>query len=173
MPKGVAKRRGVLIEEIGLKWPWFLVALLGVLLDFGTKFWAEQTLLYGVPEEVLPFLNWTLLYNKGAAFSFLADQAGWQRWFFTAVSLLATVILSYWIIVAKRTDRVHLLGLTLILSGAVGNLIDRLFLGYVVDFIHLSYESYSFPIFNVADIFVSLGVGIMLFSSLFEQEREG
>lgn len=152
---------------------WSLFVIVGVVLDFGTKSLAENFLLYGEPISVIPgFLNWTLAYNPGAAFSFLADQAGWQRWFFIGITLIIAIVLFFWI---KRTERVEKLlrfGLACVLVGAIGNLIDRLFLGHVIDFIHVYYQGRSFPIFNVADIFVTSGVGFIILSSLTEKKRK-
>ncbi len=165
-------RNDSFIRELGRKWPWLLFAFIGIVLDFITKQWAERSLLYGVSEEVLPFLYWTRIHNPGAAFSFLADQAGWQRWFFTAVSFAASLFIIHWIGRTKRSEKILLIGLTSILAGAIGNLIDRLLLGYVIDFIHLTLFDYHFPIFNVADIFVTVGVVFVLFSSFFHQEEE-
>ncbi|UNM95278.1 signal peptidase II [Ignatzschineria rhizosphaerae] len=152
---------------------WSLFVIIGVILDFGTKSLAENLLLYGEPIPVIPgFLNWTLAYNPGAAFSFLADQAGWQRWFFIGITVVIAIVLFFWI---KRTDRVEKLlrfGLACVLVGAIGNLIDRVVLGHVIDFIHVTYNGRSFPIFNVADIFVTSGVGLIILSSFTEKKRK-
>ncbi|MDG9729518.1 signal peptidase II [Ignatzschineria sp. RMDPL8A] len=155
-------------KELAMKYRWFFFALVGIILDFVTKQIAHTQLIPGISVPVLPFLDWNLLYNKGAAFSFLSDQGGWQRWFFTAVSFFASIAIAYWMVKTDRRDRLQLWGLTLLLSGAVGNFIDRLFLGKVIDFIHVSYGWFNWPVFNVADIFVSVGVVIILIASFFE-----
>ncbi len=152
---------------------WSLFVIFGVILDFGTKSLAENLLLYGDPVPVLPgFLNWTLAYNPGAAFSFLADQSGWQRWFFIGMTVIISIVLFFWIKRTERVERLLRFGLACVLIGAIGNLIDRVFLGHVIDFIHVTYGSRSFPIFNIADIFVTSGVGFIILSSFTEKKRK-
>lgn len=150
---------------------WLLFVVVGVILDLLTKKWANTSLLYGESVPILPGLNWTLVYNQGAAFSFLANHDGWQRWFFVAVSSIISIILFVWIRRTKASERLLRVGLVMVLTGAIGNLIDRLMLGYVVDFIHLYYKDYHWPIFNIADIFVSLGVVFIILSSLLESRN--
>ncbi len=151
---------------------WSLFVVVGVLLDMGSKYAAEHFLLYGQSVPVLPFLNWTLVYNPGAAFSFLADQEGWQRWFFIGITLLIAIILFFWIRRTKPQEQLLRIGLASVLVGAIGNLIDRVILGHVIDFIHVYYGQYHFPIFNVADIFVTIGVGFIILSSVTEKRRK-
>lgn len=148
---------------------WFYLVLLGVLLDFVTKQVAATLLTYGETISIFSFLHWTLLYNEGAAFSFLSDQSGWQRWFFTLVSFLASLLISVWLLRTKLQDKLTLWGLTLLLSGAIGNLIDRLFFGKVIDFIHVAYGWFNWPVFNLADIFITCGVGLVLLASFMEK----
>ncbi|WP_026878357.1 signal peptidase II [Ignatzschineria larvae DSM 13226] len=151
---------------------WSLFVVVGVLLDIGSKYAAEHLLLYGQSVPVLPFLNWTLVYNPGAAFSFLADQEGWQRWFFIGITTLIAIILFFWIRRTKPQEHLLRIGLASVLVGAIGNLIDRVTLGHVIDFIHVYYGQYHFPIFNVADIFVTVGVGFIILSSITEKRRK-
>ena len=120
---------------------WLWLAVLAVILDQVTKVAAEQLLTFAQPVYLLPVLDFTLLYNKGAAFSFLADQPGWQRWFFTAVSIGVSIMLIVWI---KRLPRGAVwlpIALALILGGAIGNLIDRVIYGHVVDFISVPFSA--------------------------------
>ena len=152
---------------------WSLFIIFGVIFDFGTKYAAEHLLLYGDPVPIIPgLLNWTLAYNPGAAFSFLADQSGWQRWFFIGITLVIIVVLFVWIKRTEKVERLLRVGLACIMIGAIGNLIDRVFLGHVIDFIHVYYGDRHFPIFNVADIFVTSGVGLIILSSFTEKKRK-
>ena len=114
---------------------------------------------------LLPSFNLTLLHNTGAAFSMLHDAAGWQRWFFSAIALVVAVGLGWWLTRMDRSDRFEVCALVLILGGAVGNLVDRVRLGYVVDFIQLYYQQYSFPAFNIADSAISVGAFMLLLRS--------
>ena len=141
---------------------WFLLAFVLVLLDQWTKWMASQNLDYGQPMVLLPIFNFTLLHNSGAAFSFLSDAGGWQRWFFTGVSAIVSVVLIIWICRLKQGQVWLAGGLALILSGAVGNLIDRTLYGYVIDFISVHYEQYYFPAFNIADSAITIGAAMLL-----------
>jgi len=140
---------------------WLWLALLAIVLDQVTKIAAENLLTYAQPVYILPVLDFTLLYNPGAAFSFLADQQGWQRWFFTLVSAGVSVMLFVWL---KRLPRGSVwlpVALTLILGGAIGNLIDRIAYGHVVDFISVHWGNSYFPAFNIADSAITLGAIMM------------
>ncbi len=149
---------------------WYAIAIVFVLLDQATKYVADSTLSYGQPVYVLPVFNITLHYNTGAAFSFLSDAGGWQRWFFILVSSLVSVALIVWIGLIKNQQRLLTFALVMILAGAVGNLIDRALLGYVVDFISLHWKGYYFPAFNVADACITLGAATMLLDMVLHPE---
>jgi signal peptidase II len=152
---------------------WLLLSILVILLDQVTKQVAVETMHLYESIEVLPFFNWTLMYNEGAAFSFLSDQGGWQRWFFIILSTVVTTVLVIWLLRLLQDERPIAISLALIIGGAIGNLIDRVLLGHVVDFIHLHYEEYFWPAFNVADSAITVGVTIMIVDSLFfAQKRE-
>lgn len=133
---------------------------------------AESYLLFAQANPVIEgFFDLTLLYNKGAAFSFLADAGGWQRWLFSVLAVVMSVILTVWI---KRTPRsVWWLnaGLALILGGALGNLYDRVVLSHVVDFLSFHFGSYSFPAFNIADIAISCGAFLLIVDMLFFEKK--
>lgn len=148
------------------KWPWFLIAFVVVLLDQLTKYWASVYLLPYQSESVLPMLNWTLAYNSGAAFSFLSHAGSWHRWGFAAFSLFMSIALWVMMIRLAPSFRLQLLGLGLVLGGAIGNLIDRAFFGYVIDFIDVYYKSYHWPVFNVADSAICVGAVLLLFNCL-------
>ena len=152
---------------------WFALSLIIILLDQLSKYIAVDIIPLYESIEVLPFFNWTLLYNEGAAFSFLSDQGGWQRWFFIILSTIVTTVLAIWLFRLKDDEQSIALSLSLIIGGAIGNLIDRVLLGHVVDFIHLHYQEYYWPAFNVADSAITVGVVIMIIDSLFfAQKRE-
>lgn len=137
-----------------------------VLVDQVTKIAAVKWLAYQQALPVLPGLNLTLMHNPGAAFSFLADAGGWQRWFFATLAVVVSVWLVFLIRASAPSARLYRLGLTLILGGAVGNLIDRLRLGYVIDFVELYYRTWSWPAFNVADSAITVGAGFFLLGTL-------
>ena len=159
MASSVALRSG-----IGA-WPWYVLAAVIVLLDQYTKGLASNQLHYGVPVEVFSWFNLTLQHNTGAAFSFLSEAGGWQRWFFTVLALVISVGLVIWLFVAERSQWLLSLSLALILGGAIGNVWDRMVLGYVVDFISVHYGGWYFPAFNIADSAITVGAGCMLLDS--------
>ncbi|MGH8596119.1 MAG: signal peptidase II, partial [Gammaproteobacteria bacterium] len=133
------------------------LALLIVVADQGTKWLATNFLDYRTPLAVCPYFNLTLLHNTGAAFSLLAFAGGWQRWFFSALAILASVYIVYLLRGSAPNATGYRTGLVLILGGAIGNLIDRLRFGYVVDFIQVYYQEWSWPAFNVADSAITIG----------------
>ncbi len=151
---------------------WYALAALVVVLDQFTKGLAESALEYGRPVEVFSWFNLTLQYNTGAAFSFLSDAGGWQRYFFSAVAIIISVLLVAWLYRMPREQRLLALALALILGGALGNVWDRLVLGHVVDFISVHYGGRYFPAFNIADSAISLGAACMIYDSLFGSEPE-
>ena len=141
------------------------IATLTLLLDQLSKWSALSNLQLGVPEPVLPFLNWLLLFNPGAAFSFLAQGSGWQRWFFTILGILASVYIIY-LLRKSLEDKLLCVSLSLILGGALGNVIDRIMYGAVVDFIDLYYANWHWPAFNVADSAICVGAALIIYSEL-------
>lgn len=148
---------------------WYVLSLIVIGLDQWTKWLAELKLNFHEPVAVIePILNWTLAYNYGAAFSFLADQGGWQKWFFAGLSLAMSLFLVIYLTRAPRQAKLLNIGLALILGGAIGNLIDRVRIGKVIDFIHVHYaDVWHYPIFNVADIAICVGVAIVVIDMLF------
>ncbi len=154
-----------------LRWLW--LTLLVILLDQASKQLAETMLQFNQPVFVLPFFDLTLLYNEGAAFSFLSDQSGWQRWFFIGLALVVSLVLAVWLSRLKPEERWTGVALGLIIGGALGNVIDRILFGHVIDFIHLHYGGYYWPAFNVADSAIAVGVGVMLFDALVLSPRRG
>ena len=148
------------------KWLWFSAAV--ILLDQITKQIAEAILVLHQPVPVLPSFNLTLMYNTGAAFSFLADAGGWQRWFFLILSLSISVVLLIWIGRLKSGENLMAAALSLILGGAAGNFIDRALLGHVVDFIQVYYAQWYWPAFNIADSAITVGAALLIINSVFE-----
>jgi signal peptidase II len=141
---------------------YFWISGLVIVLDQITKYVADNSLDYRLPVNVFTGLNMTLVYNQGAAFSFLADAGGWQRWFFMGLSLVISTVLIYWLRTVEK-DRIYLAtGLALILGGAIGNLIDRSLYGYVIDFIDVYYRSWHWPAFNIADSAIVVGAGLLI-----------
>jgi signal peptidase II len=144
---------------------WLAVSAAVIALDLATKWWISSTFRVGHLVEVTPFFNLVLAHNPGAAFSFLAGAGGWQRWFFTAITVVIAVGL---VVMLRRQHRNPLVStaFALVLGGALGNLYDRLTLGYVVDFIQVHWGEHYFPAFNVADSAISIGVALLLWDSL-------
>lgn len=140
------------------------LAIIGVVIGFDqlTKYLAESQLSYGQPVPVLPVLNMTLHYNTGAAFSMLSDAGGWQRWFFTAIAVGVSSYLLVWLMRLRREQWLLSLSLAMIIGGALGNLIDRLALGHVVDFISVHWGASYFPTFNIADAAISVGAVLLV-----------
>lgn len=146
-----------------LKWLW--LTLLAVLLDQGSKLTIDGTMHLYESIPIMPYFNLTYVHNTGAAFSFLSEAGGWQRWFFSGLALTISVAITIWL--AKLQKHEHLLAaaLSLILGGAIGNLVDRVLYGYVIDFIDVYYGNSHFPAFNIADSAINLGVFLMLAES--------
>ena len=147
-------------------WAWLGVSALVILLDWYTKQRMSEALELYRPREVFSWLNMTLAHNYGAAFSFLSDAGGWQRGFFIALASVVSVILLVWLLRLPRQEWRTGLGLALVLGGAVGNLVDRVKLGYVVDFIDVHFAGWHYPAFNVADSAITCGVILLLLDAL-------
>ena len=144
---------------------WLGLSAAVVALDLATKEWVSSVFRYGETMEVMPFFNLVLVHNTGAAFSFLAQAGGWQRWFFTAVAVVISGVL-VWMLRKPGTGRLLSAALALVLGGALGNLYDRVTVGYVVDFIQLHAGGYYFPAFNVADSAITVGVVLLIWDSI-------
>lgn len=141
---------------------WLVAIGVVIGLDQLSKYLADSLLSYGRPVEILPVLNMTLHYNTGAAFSMLSDAGGWQRWFFTAIAVGVSVYLLVWLMRLRREQWLLSMSLAMIVGGALGNLIDRLHLGHVVDFISVHWGTSYFPTFNVADAAISVGAVLLV-----------
>ena len=149
------------IQGAGIAAPLLGLSALVVALDQLSKFLCNSLLSYADPQQVFPGFDLLLVYNTGAAFSFLGGAGGWQRWALAALSLAVSVAIVIWLLRLPRREKLLGLALALILGGAVGNLIDRLLLGYVIDFISVYYRDYRFATFNLADSAISLGAALM------------
>jgi signal peptidase II len=144
--------------------PWYALALLVVLLDQLSKYWAGTSFTYGETRAVTGFFNLVLTYNKGAAFSFLAGAAGWQRGFFITIALVAVVVIS--VLLARHSgEPLFCLALALILGGAIGNVVDRIILGHVVDFLDFHFAGWHWPAFNLADSAITAGAVLLVVDS--------
>ena len=146
-----------------LRWLW--IAVLVVILDQASKQWAEAVLPHG-QIELLSWFNFTLAYNRGAAFSFLAEAGGWQRFFFLGIGLVAVVIIVAWLRKLRADATQNAVGLSLILGGAIGNLIDRALYGHVIDFIDWHYAGWHWPAFNIADSAILVGAVLVVLAGL-------
>jgi signal peptidase II len=146
-----------------IKWLW--ISALVILLDQLAKQIAESLLNPHQAVNLFPYFDWYLTYNTGAAFSFLADAGGWQRWLFTITAIVISAIIFFWIKKLPAEDTTTAISLSLILGGAIGNLIDRIYLGHVIDYIQVWLGDYPWPAFNIADAAISVGAAILIISS--------
>jgi signal peptidase II len=152
--------------------PWLAVSVLVIALDQFTKHIALTALEYLQRVAVIPgFLNWTLAFNTGAAFSFLHDAGGWQRWLFAVLAIMVSAVLVVWLARTPRGDWRNAAPLALIIGGALGNLIDRLRLGQVTDFIEVYYRDWSWPAFNVADSAICVGAVLLILFGFVSSRR--
>lgn len=152
-----------------LKWVWLSLAVVAA--DQLTKLLATASLAYGQPLPLMPGVNLTLLHNTGAAFSVLSDAGGWQRWLLAALALIASSVILAWLRSLRASRRWLAAALALILGGALGNLWDRLLLGYVIDFIDLYYGHWHWPAFNLADSAISTGAVMLVVDAFRTPER--
>lgn len=152
---------------------WLLLSVLIIVADQVSK-WVvlEHFQLHDSLPVIDGLLNWTLAYNEGAAFSFLSDAGGWQRWFFTALAVIVSAILVVWLKRTNRTDWRTAVPLALIIGGAIGNVIDRIRFGHVVDFIDVHYGTWSWPAFNIADSAISVGAVMLIAFGLFASKPD-
>lgn len=155
--------------------PWLLLSIVVIALDQLSKGWALAALQpAGIPHPVIPgFLNWTLTYNRGAAFSFLTWADGWQRWLFVVLALVISAVLVVWLSRTARRDWRTALPLSLIVGGAIGNLIDRLHAAQVTDFIDVYYRDWHYPVFNLADCGITVGAVMLVAFGLFGGKGQG
>lgn len=157
-----------LMKSRRMAFVWLFASIVIVILDLWTKSIATQSLTLYRPVELTGWLNMTLAHNYGAAFSFLSDAGGWQRWLFTGLAFVVTLVLIAWLFRLQAREKLTAAGLGLIIGGAVGNLVDRVLNGYVVDFIDVYYQGWHWPAFNLADSAITGGVILLLLDALLQ-----
>lgn len=145
-----------------------IIIIFSFFLDLLTKNYALNHLIINHSLSINNFLNFTLAFNYGAAFSFLSDAGGWQRWFFIAFSFIVIIIISYMMI---YDDNSPYIAFSFVIGGALGNLNDRIIYGYVIDFIEVYYNTFYWPIFNIADVAISIGVILLLHNIIFNKKK--
>jgi signal peptidase II len=153
-----------------LKWLWLAVLSLG--LDQASKLIIDHVMQLYESHAVFAFFNLTYVHNTGAAFSFLSDAGGWQRWLFAGLAIGMSVVISIWLTRLKANETFIAVALSLILGGAIGNLVDRLAYGYVIDFLDIYYGNWHWPAFNIADSAITVGVVLMLIDSFTSKTKE-
>ena len=145
-----------------------IIIIFSFFLDLLTKNYALNHLIINHSLSINNFLNFTLAFNYGAAFSFLSDAGGWQRWFFIAFSFIVIIIISYMMIYDENSPYI---AFSFVIGGALGNLNDRIIYGYVIDFIEVYYNTFYWPIFNIADVAISIGVILLLHNIIFNKKK--
>lgn len=165
--------RSLSLKESGVRWLW--LAALIFILDIGIKFLVMGNMGYGWANriEILPFFNLLYVHNHGAAFSFLSDQAGWQRWFFTAIAFVVCGMLSFWMRKLPANDKWNNIAYAFIIGGAIGNVFDRVVHGYVVDYLDFFWGTYHWPAFNLADSTICIGAAMIILDSFRKDSRAG
>lgn len=155
-----------------LKWLW--LSALVLVLDQASKWFMSSWLSLYETVAVVPFFNLTMAHNTGAAFSFLAQAGGWQRWFFAVIAFVVSTALFVWLKHLNSTAKLEAISISLILGGAIGNLIDRVLLGYVVDFLDFYnyFGSYHFPAFNIADSAICVGAALLIIDSFRHKQED-
>jgi signal peptidase II len=143
-----------------------------IVLDQITKTWVSSHLSFNQPVNILPHFDLRLLHNTGAAWSILADQGGWQRWFLSALAIIVSIVIMIWLTRLNSKQRWLACALALILGGALGNVMDRIIYGYVVDFIDIYYQTWHWPAFNIADIAISIGAVMLLIDAIIFKHEE-
>ena len=153
-------------------WAWLWLTLAVVVLDQWTKWLITRSFFEFQSVTLLPMLDLVRLHNEGAAFSFLSDASGWQRWMFTILAIGVSAVLVVWLKrLPSRGQHRLAAALALIIGGALGNVIDRILLGHVIDFIHVHYQQWYFPAFNAADSAITVGAGLLILDSLLSGRR--
>ncbi len=145
-----------------------IIIIFSFFLDLLTKNYALNNLIINHSLSINNFLNFTLAFNYGAAFSFLSDAGGWQRWFFMIFSFIVIIIISYMMV---YDDNSPYIAFSFVIGGALGNLNDRIIYGYVIDFIEVYYNTFYWPIFNIADVAISIGVILLLCNIIFNKKK--
>ncbi len=150
---------------------WLTISLLVIVIDQATKYFVRQKLTWGLPVKVTAFFNLLLLSNTGAAFNLLDSGGGWQLWLFVAIAVVVSIVIIAWLLYLPPNFIWTGIGLSLVLGGALGNLYDRINLGYVVDFLQFHVSQYYWPVFNVADSAICIGAAILVIIFLFSKNK--
>ncbi len=160
------------VKQSGVRWLW--LALLVFVLDIGSKLFVMNTMGYGWANriEVLPFFNLLYVHNYGAAFSFLSDAGGWQRWFFATIALTVSGMLAYWMCQTPASNKILNIAYALVIGGAIGNLFDRLVHGFVIDFLDFFIGTNHWPAFNLADTAICIGAGLIVLESILSSRKQ-
>ncbi|KMV31359.1 lipoprotein signal peptidase [Photobacterium swingsii] len=166
------KQTELSLKQSGVRWLW--LAALVFIVDVGSKLLVMNTMEYGWPNriEVLPFFNLLYVHNYGAAFSFLSDAGGWQRWFFTAIALGVCSLLIFWMRRSSAENRLANSAYALIIGGALGNLFDRMYHGFVVDFLDFYVGNSHWPAFNIADSAICIGAAMIILEGFIADKKE-
>ncbi len=161
----VAMKQALPLQQSGVRWLW--LAALVFIFDIGIKLVVMNNMGYGWANriEVLPFFNLLYVHNLGAAFSFLSEQAGWQRWFFTSIAFVVTGLLTFWMRKLPANHVWNNSAYAMIIGGALGNVFDRLVHGFVVDYLDFYWGNYHWPAFNLADMAICLGAAMIVLDS--------
>lgn len=149
---------------------WFVLSFIVLFFDQWSKIEISKSMYLYESIKLFPFFRLTYVHNPGAAFSFLSDAGGWQRWFFIILSCSVSILICVWLIRLPNNAHRQAAGLALVLGGAVGNLVDRVMYGYVIDFLDVYYKTWHWPAFNIADSAITIGVCILLIDSLIHEE---
>lgn len=152
----------------GLVWLWLTLVML--IADQVTKIMISTQMKLYESIELIPVFKITYVHNYGAAFSFLTDAGGWQRWFFSIIAITISALLIWWLKKLPASNKLLGCAYSLVLAGALGNLYDRLAYGYVVDFLHVFYKTWNFPVFNIADSAICVGAGLLLIDAFLEEK---
>ncbi|WP_405233666.1 signal peptidase II [Lentisalinibacter salinarum] len=168
---GAKEGAGAAGGATAVHWLWLSLAVLAA--DQATKWVVTRQFELFESVAVNPYLDLTLLHNTGAAFSFLADAGGWQRWLFVGLGIVVSIVILVWLRrLPARGQSWLAIGLSLVMGGALGNVIDRVHYGYVIDFIHVHYQDAYFPAFNLADSAITVGAACLIIDALFFSGRE-
>lgn len=156
------------MQKTGLSFLW--LSAVAFLLDIASKYWVVKSFALYESVNILPIFNLTYVRNYGAAFSFLAEHSGWQKYFFVILALIVSITLVYFLFKNKAEQKLQNSAYALIIGGALGNMIDRLYHGFVVDFLDFYWDIYHYPVFNLADIAICVGAGLLLLDSIKNKE---
>ncbi len=171
-PSSSQARRAMTETDTASALPWLWLSLLVIALDQASKIWISQSLELYQSIAVFPSFNLTLLHNPGAAFSFLATAGGWQRWFFSSLAVVISIAIIVWLRRLSAEQKWLAAALALILGGAVGNVVDRLLYGYVIDFLDIYYQGWHWPAFNLADSAITVGAIMLIVDVIREPARQ-